>query len=162
MSILIIGSAAVLFALDMLLKQYVEETYDGEEEAELVQDKIVVRKVYNKGFLLHFMDQYPLVMKGVSALLGVGLALYNIVLFMKKGRGLRKFATAIFTAGAASNVFDRLVRGKVIDYIGFRCKNKFFSRLTINLADVFIVFGAIVISVLDIWGRKRRTGNRHT
>lgn len=155
MSVLIGGLASILFALDMLLKQHVEENYSCEDEEELVPNKIVVRKVYNKGFLLHFMDQYPLIMKGVSASLGVGIVIYNVALFMKKGKWMRKLGMAVFTAGAASNVFDRLVRGKVIDYIGFRSKNQFLSKLTINLADIFIVFGTVVIAALNIIGKKK-------
>lgn len=151
-----ISLAAVLFTIDLLLKQQIDEEFDGEEEKELIPERIVIRKVYNKGFLLHFMEKYPLVIKGVSAILGILTVLYDAVLFMKKGKWLRKFGMAVFTAGALSNLFDRLVRGKVIDYIGFRSKKRFLARLTVNLADIFIVFGTVLISLLDIFGRNKR------
>ena len=49
------------------------------------------------------------------------------------------------SAGAASNIYDRLERGKVIDYIGVKSRNKFLSRLTANLADMYVALGAVLI-----------------
>ena len=43
---------------------------------------------------------------------------------------------------------------KVIDYIGFQSKNKFLSSLTANLADFYIVIGAVLVGIGRI-GKKR-------
>jgi len=144
MAVLAVGIMALLFSLDMLLKQHVEENLDSGEEKELVKEKIVIRKVYNRGFMLHVLDKCPCLVKAVTAVMGAALAACNVLLFARKGRRVEKLGTAIFSAGAYSNIFDRLVRGKVIDYIGFRSKNDFLSRLTVNLADIFIVTGLIL------------------
>ncbi|KMZ55899.1 signal peptidase II [Dorea sp. D27] len=144
MTVLAIGILALLFSADMLLKQHVEENLDSGEEKELVREKIVLRKVYNEGFMLHTLDRHPRLIKSVTGAMGAALLVYDVLLSAKKGHRVEKLGAAIFSAGACSNIFDRLVRGKVIDYIGFRSKNDFLSRLTVNLADIFIVAGLVL------------------
>lgn len=147
MIILSAGIAALLFGVDLLLKQYVEENMDCGEEIEAVKDKVILRKVYNKGFMLHALERYPWLVRGSAAFLGAVLFIYDVLLSGKKGRRVEKAGTAIFSAGAYSNIFDRLVRGKVIDYIGFKSKSGFLSRLTVNLADLCIVAGLAVMTL---------------
>ena len=92
-------------------------------------------------------------MRKTSGILCAGLAIYDAWLFFKKGKWLRKFGMVFLTAGAISNTYDRLIRGKVIDYIGIQWKNSRFRRLTANLADVYVVIGAAVTGVAKIFRR---------
>lgn len=151
--------AALLLSLltgtDVLLKQHIEENFEAGDEKETAGGKIILRKVYNKGFALHVMDKHSGVIKSVSALLGVLLLLLNGRLFLKKGHGGEKLGMAIFSAGAFSNIFDRLIRGKVIDYIGFKSSNKFLSRLTVNLADIFLVIGFLLLLPIKLFEKRR-------
>lgn len=152
---LAVGTLALLFSTDMLLKQYAQENLEDDGEKELIKDKIIFRKVYNKGFMLHALDKRPYLVKSVTAVMGILLSCYNVLLFMKKGHRLEKFGAAVFGAGAYSNIFDRLVRGKVIDYIGFKSKNDFLSRLTVNLADICIVAGLLLIAAGRLFAGKK-------
>ena len=72
--------------------------------------------------------------------------------FARKGHFTEKLGMAILGAGASSNIFDRLSRGKVIDYIGIRSKNQFLARLTANLGDFYILLGAVLLALKN--GRK--------
>lgn len=47
-------------------------------------------------------------------------------------------------AGSISNMFDRLVRGHVVDYVGFRLEDKHLEGITYNFADFFIAAGAVI------------------
>ena len=131
-----------LTTVDMGTKQHIEDTWKKGEERETILPGIVCRKVYNKGFFMNFMDQNPKVIKGVSAVLAALIALADYLLLQEKGRWMEKLGMVFVSAGAFSNIFDRLVRGKVIDYFGVKCKNKKISRITANLADVYIVIGS--------------------
>ena len=73
--------------------------------------------------------------------------------FTEKENGSENSAWYFLTAGAISNTYDRLIRGKVIDYIGIQWKNSRFRRLTANLADVYVVMGAAVTGVAKIFRR---------
>lgn len=134
-----------LTTVDMGAKQYIEDTWKKGEERDTILPGIVCRKVYNKGFFLNFMDKNPKVIKGASAVLGALTILADYLLFREKGRWMEKIAMTFVSAGAFSNIYDRLVRGKVIDYFGVKCKIKKISRITANLADVYIAIGSAII-----------------
>lgn len=148
------GMLVVFLCVDMGIKQYIEDTFDRREERKCIVPGLVLRKVYNRGFLLSTLEKYPKIVQGASAVTGVVILFYNLLLFLKKGKWLEKAGMIFLTAGAASNIYDRLVRKKVIDYIGFQSKNKFLSSLTANLADFYIIIGAVLVGIGRI-GKKR-------
>lgn len=144
------GLFAALLGADEALKQHIEENMIPGEKREILGGRVIIRKVYNRGFLLNFLDQYPAVIKGTSVITGLGVLFYDAMIFMKKGHYARKLGMTILSAGAASNIFDRLVRGKVIDYIGIRIENKFLARITANLGDFYIALGALISAICNI------------
>ncbi len=166
-----LSSLTVLFAsllgVDECLKQYAEENIDQGEERELRGGRLVMRKVYNQGFLLNFLEEKPKIVKGVTVAAAGGILICDILTFMpirilyktgpdgrtiirlrrKKGQCLRKISMTILSAGAASNIFDRLVRGRVIDYIGFKTGKKSLDRITANLGDAYIACGGLILII---------------
>lgn len=62
----------------------------------------------------------------------------------KRNNPLRQAADAMVIAGAWGNTADRLLRGYVVDFLQVKCKNKRVSRVTFNLADVWIAFGTVL------------------
>lgn len=145
----------VLVCLDMGIKQYIEDTFEKDEERKTVIDGLVLRKVYNKGFAFNLMDDHPETIRSSSVCAGIGLLLYNSLLFFTKGKRVRKLGMLFVTAGAFSNIYDRLIREKVIDYIGIECKNSYLSKLTANLADIYIVIGTILVTISRMTHGKR-------
>lgn len=138
------GLLVMLLCFDMGIKQYIESTYKEKEERETILDRIVLRKIYNKGFMLNTLENKPKVIKSASAGMGAVIILYDVWLFLKKGRLKDKLGMVLISAGAASNIYDRLIRGKVIDYIGVKSKYQFLSKITANLADVYIAVGTAI------------------
>lgn len=136
-----------LVCLDMGIKCYIENTYKEKEERETILDGVVFRKIYNRGFILNTLENKPKLIKGVSAVLGAGILAYDAQLFFKKGKLFEKIGMVFVSAGAVSNIYDRLVRGKVIDYIGFQSKFRFIRKLTANLADFYVAVGAVIVSL---------------
>jgi lipoprotein signal peptidase len=82
---------------------------------------------------------------------------YAVILFyicvyiyknFKKFRGLEIFAWILILAGAVSNIGERIVLGFVRDYINF-------LDGIFNLADIYIIFGVIILLLRGInLGRK--------
>lgn len=144
------GLFAVLLGTDEAVKQQVEERLEPGEKREYFGGRIIIRKVYNRGFLLNLLDKYPDVIKGASIAAGLGVLFYDILIFRKKGRYMEKLGMTFLSAGAASNIFDRLVRGKVIDYIGVRTDKELLSRITANLGDFYIAVGALITAICSI------------
>ena len=148
------GMLVVFLCVDMGIKQYIEDTFDRREERKCIVPGLVLRKVYNRGVLLSTLEKYPKIVQGASAVTGVVILFYDLLLLLKKGKWLEKTGMIFLTAGEASNIYDRLVRKKVIDYIGFQSKNKFHSSLTANLAVFYVIIGAVLVGIGRI-GKKR-------
>ena len=56
---------------------------------------------------------------------------------------LRRLHLTFLSAGALSNTYDRVVRGKVVDYIGIKSSHKILGNITANLADIYILLGSV-------------------
>ena len=61
--------AAFVFTLDTAVKQSVEERVGAEEERSVCKNRIVIRKVYNKGAAWNLLDGYPSLVRRISAVL---------------------------------------------------------------------------------------------
>ena len=147
-----LGVFSGLLWLDLGIKQYIEENYDEKREETTKIPGVVLRKFYNKGLIFSSFEKKKELPVKVS-LIGTGmLLLADVCAFVKKGKIFRKAGLTLATAGAVSNTYDRIAKGAVVDYIGYRGKNKFLNSLTANLADFYIVTG---IMLAQIGGRKR-------
>lgn len=146
------GLFLTLVCVDMGVKQYIEDSFETGEERETMTEKIVLRKVYNRGYLLNSLEDRQDLVRGGSLVTGAALALLDVRLVLMKGRHLEKLGMAVLSAGAFSNIYDRVIRGKVIDYIGFRTRFRGLNRITANLADFYALVGSILASL----GRRRK------
>lgn len=145
----------LLLGTDLLAKQYVEETMLEGEERKIPGRKLILRKVYNRGFLLNTLEEHPNIVKAVSLAAGAGFLFYDGYLFARKGHRLEKLGLILAGAGGASNLVDRLFRGRVVDYIGVKSRSSFLSRLTANLGDLYLLVGAVMVIV----SQKRKRGS---
>ena len=149
------GIAAVVFGLDVILKQAIEETFTPGEERIVAGGKVRIRKVYNEGAALGFMKNRADVLKKISALLGIAALLYDALLLRKPRRFLEKTGMMLFTGGAFSNIFDRILRGRVIDYIGFQTRWTKVTEITYNLGDFAIFIGAALETFSHVFGKRQ-------
>lgn len=153
----------LLTTFDMGIKEYVEEHFEKKTEKETVIPKVVLRKVHNKGFCLDTLDKYPGVVKGASAVISGMIGIQAYSLFQKRGSWMEKLGITILGAGAFSNTFDRIGRGYVVDYFGVKIKNSKLSKITANLADVYILAGsAILFAMQSVLGKKTEERNGDT
>ena len=58
---------------------------------------------------------------------------------------LQKWGTAMVIGGASSNTYDRLIKGKVTDYINVRVL--FLKNAIINIGDIAIYFGGMLYGI---------------
>ena len=88
-----------------------------------------------------------------SAALDLGIKQYvldnvrDVFLLRKKGHTAEKTGMMLLTGGALSNLYDRIMRGKVVDYLAVKSRWKILSRLTFNLGDVCIAAGALLAAL---------------
>lgn len=145
---------AALATVDLQCKAYVEEEFHKGKEREILNGKVSLRKVHNKGFALHKGDKYPQTVRLVSGVVCVLVGIYSLFTWKKSSSFGKKLGASLAFAGAISNTYDRLVRKYVVDYFGFKTKWKKFNRITFNLGDMFIFLGSIILPVSELFRRK--------
>lgn len=142
--ILIFGSFLIIF-LDQVSKSWASKLLTKKEFG-LFQFK----KFYNPGISFgQFSDGEPLVrVVFLSTFFGIILLLTTICLFYflnKKNLFTVRYPFAFFVAGIVGNGIDRILFGKVTDFIILN----FYPKIVFNVADIFIlIFGVQSIYVL--------------
>jgi signal peptidase II len=71
---------------------------------------------------------------------------------MKNPTGLKTILLALVFGGAIGNLYDRIFRGYVVDFIDVYIKN--FHWPVFNLADTYISIGLIIIFYLQIFKKE--------
>ena len=145
----------VLACIDMGIKQYIEDTFEEDEERETLIPGLVLRKVHNKGFAFNILEHEPGIIRKSSVCAAAGILIYDCWLFLRKKRTVGKIGMMLVSAGAVSNLYDRLIRRTVIDYIGIKSEKKRISDLTANLADVYLTVGAVLTGISGMAHRKK-------
>ena len=152
----IILLAAALFAADQALK-YLSRQNKLPDEL-LPGGQVRLTHLENDGLLggKHRGEKtYTLVVPCLSFL----AALSGLLPGLKKRSNAEKAGVALIVAGGISNIFDRLVRGSVTDYIRFpRLPWKKLRTLVWNLADFLLIIGGVIVTVCNFfrWLRRKK------
>lgn len=136
---------------DLAVKQEIEERMEKGGEKPVSGGRILLRRVHNRGFALNCLEEHPKAVKYGSLLAGALCAGAGMQLFLKKGQWVRKTGMMLILSGAFSNLYDRILRGYVVDYFGIRTKWKKFTDITFNLGDIFIFSGIAML----FYGKKK-------
>lgn len=140
---LYIGLAGIIFIAELFIKDYIEKNKKMNEEEEILGGNIIVTRYHNKGAMLNFMEKNTKLVVFISGFLLGSLFLLFGLLIPKKDNKVLKFALALLVGGAASNVYDRVKRGYVVDYFSFKC----LKNVVFNIADLFIIVGSILTGI---------------
>lgn len=128
---------------DLWMKKQVEKKIKRGEEIPVCKERIIFRHVHNEGMALNLGDKHPKVVRCLSFFLTCMVGVYTLCLFGRNKKGLEKISLSLLIAGAISNLYDRMKRKYVVDYIGFQTKWKKFTNITFNIGDFSIFVGAI-------------------
>jgi signal peptidase II len=127
------------------IKKNVERNLQLGDKKEILQGKIILKKQYNRGMFLNFMeDKVDLVKKTSTVLLGILLIIFTFLLPRQHNK-LLKLGLSLCLGGAISNVSDRMKRGYVVDYFSFNCKG--LKSIVFNLGDMCIFLGSLIILI---------------
>ena len=130
-----------VFGTDIMLKKKSEEkTLPIEKEG---NGPIIWRNYHNTGAMLNFGAGKSFV-KVLSFVFTAAVTVYFIITLGHKGKNLLKAGLALVLGGAYSNMYDRMRKDYVVDYISFRCRWKRFSNIVFNIGDFAIMAGALL------------------
>lgn len=138
--------AVLTFLVDWFLKHLVATHMVPGQSIAILPPLLWITYITNSGAAFSLLRHATVLFVIVGLIILAALAWYiprAQVLTRTFGVG-----AGLLAGGTAGNLWDRLVRGRVIDYVHFRYWAIF------NLADAAIVIGILLI-VIDLWHRDR-------
>ena len=145
--------AVGIFLLDYGIKRYVDKTMQLGEEKKILKGHIILKKYYNEGAALNFLEKRPRLLKGIQTALVAAVCGAFAFLFGKRGENGTKTALGFLLGGGLNNLYDRYTKHHVVDYFSFETKWKKLRNIVFNLSDFFIFFGAVLL--LFFQGKKK-------
>ncbi len=137
----LIGIIAAIVALDQWSKWKIKTSYDLYHSEPIVQDFFHFTYVTNDG--MAFGLSFP---GGKQVLLFVTLALTGVIIWMlwkeKNSHNLIRYGLSFILAGAIGNMIDRVLYGKVVDFLDIMVGD--FHWYIFNVADSAVTTGMIL------------------
>ena len=143
--------AAVIIVLDQLSKYWVQVSFFEFERINLLPI-LDFTLVYNKGAAWSFLSDaggwQRWLFTGISSVVSIVLVvwIHRLVAVQK----LLLIALTLILAGAVGNLIDRVLLGKVVDFVLFYYDGHYFPAF--NVADSAITVGAIFMLADVFWG----------
>ena len=153
--------AVLAVVLDQITKYMVLARFGYGERLNVLPGFFDLTLVYNPGAAFSFLAD----MGGAQRYLFVVLAFaISIWLVRESAKGafgrLGNWAAAMIVGGAAGNVIDRFVHGKVVDFLLFYWNGWYYPAF--NVADSFICAGAVLLVADSLTQDKNKQKNKQT
>ncbi len=146
--------ALVVIVIDQLTKLWVLDHFTVGERLPVIPGLFDLTLLYNPGAAFSFLGSASgwqrWFFTGLAVVASVVIA---VLLFRHRGQTLFSLALAMIMGGAIGNVIDRLMYGKVVDFLLFYRDPWYFPAF--NAADSAITLGAVLL-ILDELIRLRR------
>ena len=135
----------ILVALDQLVKYLVLENIPLGQHVPFIPYILDLTYVQNTGAAFSMFNQHTWILTLVSLVMSVVLAAAVWKNFFRHPLG--KLCLTLVLGGAIGNLIDRAFRGFVVDMFDLTI----FSYPVFNVADCFVVVGAILGAVYYLW-----------
>ena len=158
LKVFIIVTAAVIIA-DHLTKWIIKTSMDLHQTIRVIGEYFTITYILNSGIAFGLFDSNPSPHKSVLLIIisfiALGIILY-IFLSLPKSVKHTGLAMGLIFGGAIGNMIDRIVRGRVVDFldidfpdITIRALNIHMTRWpTFNLADSCVLAGIVLLLVI--------------
>ncbi len=141
---------AMTIGCDRVTKRVAQETLEGSPGRSYLADTVRFELTQNAGAFLGLGADWPPAVQTALFTIGNSLVLAALVIAAIRLRwsGLTLFGLALFVAGGASNLADRVTQGTVTDFINVGLGP---VRTGIfNVADVAIMLGAALVALASL------------
>ena len=155
---MLIGISMLVVALDQFTKFLVLQTLQLNESTPLYPGFLFLTYIQNPGIAFGFMsgmESFVRIPFFVAITLAAGFIIYAYQRLMPPERVFTRVALGLVWGGALGNFVDRILYGRVIDFIDMRYHE--YQWYTFNLADSCISIGLLFLLFEFIWGAWRKT-----
>ena len=139
---IILGLAVVVFGLDRVVQLIVTAHMTLGQSIAVWPPLLWITYITNSGAAFSLFQHGTFVFVAVGLLILAGLAWY--VVRSPRLNAIFSVGAGLMAGGTAGNLWDRMVAGRVVDYVHFR------DFAIFNVADAGIVAGIILI-IIDFW-----------
>ena len=144
MYIISIIACVILIIADQVSKYIALEYLKPVRSIQIIQNVFALTFVENRGAAFGILQGARIGFLIVTPLILAALIYFFVKLPYGRVYSFMRAALVLITAGAIGNFIDRLFRGYVIDFL----HATFIDFPVFNLADIFVVTGTILLSVL--------------
>ena len=148
-----------IIALDQWSKWAIKTSFNLYQSKPVIQDLLHFTYVTNDG--MAFGLSFP---GGKHVLLIMTILLTGFIVgFLwkeKNGHPLIKYGLALILSGAIGNLIDRLLYGKVVDFLDLMIGN--FHWYIFNIADSSVTIGMILFIIHSIYIEQKKTNDKST
>ena len=148
-----------IIALDQWSKWAIKTSFNLYQSKPVIQDLLHFTYVTNDG--MAFGLSFP---GGKQVLLIMTILLTGFIVgFLwkeKNGHPLIKYGLALILSGAIGNLIDRLLYGKVVDFLDLMIGN--FHWYIFNIADSSVTIGMILFIIHSIYVEQKKTNDELT
>lgn len=154
------------FHLLMGLTAFIDQAFKSRIEAQPAElfprpmknsgGRIQLYRDHNQGFPFGFLGQYREMVRAVSLTITAMLGGVYLHLHRERKNPAARLALALTIGGSASNLFDRYVRGYVVDYFSIQLGP--LKKVVFNLGDLFVIFGTGLLALGEISKEFRPSG----
>lgn len=148
-----------IIALDQWSKWAIKTSFNLYQSKPVIQDLLHFTYVTNDG--MAFGLSFP---GGKHVLLIMTILLTGFIVgFLwkeKNGHPLIKYGLALILSGAIGNLIDRLLYGKVVDFLDLMIGN--FHWYIFNIADSSVTIGMILFIIHSIYIEQKKTNDELT
>lgn len=142
--------APFVFGLDRLSKYYVEKMIENGGRVEYTSFFSLVHvRNYGGAFNLFSDSEYKTFLFVFLPLIVVCVLL--LLLFFANLNKIQTISILFILGGATGNLYDRIVKGYVVDFLDFGYRN--FHWPAFNIADTFVTLGIFLLILVE-FGRK--------
>ena len=150
---------AAIIALDQWSKWAIKTSFNLYQSKPVIQDLLHFTYVTNDG--MAFGLSFP---GGKHVLLIMTILLTGFIVgFLwkeKNGHPLIKYGLALILSGAIGNLIDRLLYGKVVDFLDLMIGD--FHWYIFNIADSSVTIGMILFIIHSIYIEQKKTNDEST
>ncbi|MCS6989581.1 MAG: signal peptidase II [Chloroherpetonaceae bacterium] len=151
----VLGGALVIVALDQFTKRLAKLYLEPVGQITLVEDWLKLTFVENEGiaFGINLGGQWTLTLLSIFAVLGISLYLYSL----RRENLCYKLAFACVLGGAIGNLIDRILYGRVVDFVHFDLYRGYIGSYYLSLWPVFNVADIAIstgVGIMFVWHKR--------
>lgn len=128
------------FILDRVSKVWVIDTL-ADKSITVIDNFFYLRYLENKGAAFSILQGKTIFLVVMTSLVSLGI-LFVIIKYKDK---FLRVSLSLILSGALGNLYDRITKGSVTDFLDFHFGSYIFP--TFNIADMFVVVGTILLAI---------------